>query len=677
MEEISDHESTEKDQESPRRKLFPDSPQSKTKRRFFRDLDDSSDEEELEKKCTPLSYEDECQRVYSPNVISDLNTRSFWLIHTLSNRLLYSREVSKKYYGKKLLLLSKSDSIKIKLKNVICEVILDGVKKISELLLNLCDKSNLTNEDIKHLQQQALKEAENQISIAMSQLEEVEEKNEAFSIHQITEIISNTLSQTNFSCFFDKKRYVYKTPAQPNTLAAPDKHAKLRASFESTIVQTALDSIKERIVSPTKTLPKDSPDRHAPLTTIYTQLSNYIWVQHLSPINDGRCSPAPLLRGDSINLTIRYLWDLITHDNQNLSLFSEIWKKVTDLQMNCYWLVDYLNINDERLQNLVCFWMKRIATEKIERYFLTNRPTLGNTHDFTSEGAVNFLANVRLAHRSMRREIKNIKSNAVAKNIFVGKCKKPFHFQWQFLKGSPVFALETQSIHGNTLLRETKVDGVRTYENLYEQILNFRTKLGSDIDDKKIASWIRKLFTGTFQEELDTIPSEYHETVLEHITRITYLLLGCEPTRNPGCLIIHQMAIDLVTQGEKTWHALFMGENSKLPMAATGSIERARALNMYFTRISGTVSPYVFDESIEWSLNLNLQFAELFQSECRLLHEWFVWKKIDPRSNLNHIASEICKSFETWFGKDSFDMSQFILQEQQKSTREKFTSMHK
>src|SRR5439155_7563905 len=105
--------------------------------------------------------------------------------------------------------------------------------------------------------------------------------------------------------------------------------------------------------------------------------------------------------------------------------------------------------------------------------------------------------------------------------------------------------LETQTVTTNRG-RKDMILNIGNYESVYEDIAIIKNHL--KVDDACIANWIRMIFKGIVPD----FNSYKSQEILHKLQSITYLLFGCEATRNPAMHIINHMLLDLII-ANKGW----------------------------------------------------------------------------------------------------------------------------
>lgn len=168
------------------------------------------------------------------------------------------------------------------------------------------------------------------------------------------------------------------------------------------IFHIAKKSISERL-EPSGLLPsKNSPLREGKLTSQFRTLATGTW-KVLEGANGGS---DPLIRlrkyADYNELCKAYLLDILQIPNSNT------WDEVINNYKNSnqYRIVDFMNLDNKTFSELICYEIEFSTSHYVHNYFGESRSTLGNFYQFDSANIIEFLANLRLAHRSIHQKRK-------------------------------------------------------------------------------------------------------------------------------------------------------------------------------------------------------------------------------------------------------------------------------
>jgi hypothetical protein len=250
------------------------------------------------------------------------------------------------------------------------------------------------------------------------------------------------------------------------------------------------------------------------------------------------------------------------------------------------------------------------------------RVTLNNQHLLISKAATQFYANLRLNNRSQKREIKNLQ-----RSFFTGKSVVR---AWRFGVGNDAATdvVSTQEILPTSFGRKDLVLNLGNYDKVYEVIQaikkDFTTK-SYLVDDSLIARWIRTLFQGK-ELVIEEISQDRSQLLLK-LQSITFLLLGCEPTRNPAMHVINQMMLDLVIAKQWDFKRALTGKTLKdesvtsMPMVPDGAVATARRLESAYRLFMPY--PYVYQGIEEKELKEDkFKLRDLIHFEAVIVSDW-------------------------------------------------------
>lgn len=172
-------------------------------------------------------------------------------------------------------------------------------------------------------------------------------------------------------------------------------------------------------------------------------------------------------------------------------------------------------------------------------------PTINHKNFF-----IEFLADLRLCNRSIKRTIKN---HDDLKGTYKYYTEEGLSRSWLFPSSKqPIIDIHKLS-KGAKPVRTDEVKGLGSYRTVYNIItqikdlinekLNKIDKTTREIKDSDIASWIKLGMHGKLSDKLQyfsiikTSSPWLIENILKDLTRIIYLMFGCEVMRNPAALI--------------------------------------------------------------------------------------------------------------------------------------------
>lgn len=308
------------------------------------------------------------------------------------------------------------------------------------------------------------------------------------------------------------------------------------------------------------------------------------------------------------------------------------------------------------------------------------RKNLGDFCIISSKNAYGFFAGLRLSNRSQTRMIKNLQDSDFKIDFVATRL-------WRLINDDKISPSVSELQLINTKCgREDKVLGLETYTKIHEEV--GKLKKIFDLTDVIIAESVRQILQGKKPNFIDdenyqSLSSVNKDQIFQALSSITYLLFGCEVTRNPSMVIVNQMLIDLIIDKVKikdfgiiTWNNALPrkekeededeDEESKItvpglmPMCPTNAISIARQLNSlygeympHFYKYPGSSRPSSNKKKIEADPGKYISTIEqLIDRESTILCTWLRWKKPDyKKMSIPLIETTIKSSFEEWFGK--------------------------
>jgi hypothetical protein len=629
--------------------------------------DDSSDDDEISKKLSTYRITQSWkQKEASSN--HKFNGRDFlkndellsFVAHCAGIKLLYSTEVNKLYYPIKNTLLrvdKTEEKPSAQLHNLIKTACIETARETHDSLerfLSLTQKSKMLCKKLIDEKQKILdeinKELNEIISINMDmfiqwikQIKYCHKEPQPESI-----IIFEKEILTLFLSIF-KKHYLIKdfNPAERNAIKKEllelantifctiskelefVKHFNLAGKTEAITLLSKYQTPYQNLLNELKIMLEESPARGY----VQTMLSKQIEAKQQSFLQ-------------------AYILDLIyMHQSSSRKKpFTADEKNIFDK----YLIADDAAIHDEVI-TMFTVTLKNKLENNIKSFY---RPTLGKTHVFASNNPYGFYANLRLSNRSQKRQALNLK-NAVFKTDAVSR-------SWRLnsITKTQTDVVETQQIT-SAFSRKDIIENLGNYEKVYQSILQIKTyfsKKGTSITDAHIATWIRKIFMG-FTPEFD-ISKIDAINIMQKLQSITYLLFGCEATRNPAMHVISQMLLDLIIANQ-VWNfeAVFIGDK-KMPMVPEGAVAITRRLESEYRPFM----PYAyFYYGVEENACKESHFHkhDLIQLEADVVRAWIKMKFDDPIKIAKSewaewLLEKIESHFTTWLGNAPKDSSNTI-----------------
>jgi hypothetical protein len=269
----------------------------------------------------------------------------------------------------------------------------------------------------------------------------------------------------------------------------------------------------------------------------------------------------------------------------------------------------FLKIESTRYQWLIADRLARAEISLLENLsstkpFAIDRSILNRRYAHRITGSNDLFAGVRLSNRSQQRLIRNMKDTKAG----TGDISTAL---WQF----PGMTIqETQTVTSN-LARTDVVEPKDSYPTLATKIEKSKLK------DKKIAQEIRHIVhTGGL------LSDQGQSAKLLFI--LAYMLFGVEVARNPACIIVHQMMLDLIINGKLTWKTVFndtslaFGGGGKMPMSMDEkAVQSARYLQNLFNPFMPHHYFYPGSASTENAAGIQ-SVAELMRRQAWITSEW-------------------------------------------------------
>ncbi len=654
--------SASKPKPTPERESAP-KPPSHTEAHFAKHYDDSSDEEETPRRIKSYLIEQHCEKFFSGSrsntkaALSNDELLSF-IAHAVGIKLLYHDNINVRYYALKEKLLTPSPTSPTgtqQLETLIEAAVLRAIKQVKAPLANF-----LMVHSSRHKTESIVDEME---TVSREQL--TKKFNELFQLHQDSFIALVNEPQTTLTQQPMGNEFI----ATISTLIAtpllrhytPAKTPPDLSAMTATLAQLAVEkmwSLLEQLAL-RKLINADgrqqaidilaaAKDPYQQLRTLMIEILNH------QPANCYiETTFQKILQRDIYQQRLRqaYLNDLIHIDSlkETRRYFSH-----ADLKFFSLYTAQHReNVRAELQRHLTDALEKEISAA----VRTLHRPTLGKHHIFTSQDAYHFYANLRLANRSQKRQIRNLQS-AMQQQDTVARL-------WQFGISDigECAVVETQHITGTHLGRKDLVEGLGSYDKVYElikQIKSHCSKEGAAITDETIAQWLRNIFQGT----VPTFNSSKIDTLLlQHkLQSITYLLFGCEVTRNPAMGVINQMLLDLILAKQMTFAEAFVGSDAAdnhlkqpklMPMSPKGAVAVARTLHAAYKE--AMPHPYQYPgitDSDQRSSTFNHE--DMIKYEAQIVRSWLMHTATIPkRLPLAGMATWcfnlIETQFERWF----------------------------
>jgi hypothetical protein len=659
--------------------------------------DDSSDEETVNKRVKAYNLDkswkkfkksDEFKNLREKRGISYVVIKLSFVAHALGIKTLYQPAVNDKYYPQKVKFL-KNNNLKEKQIDELLKSTLDTVIKM--WVKECCTYLRVKNKDkIEKISKEQQQEIYNNLCALLAKKNKNLRKrllgNRALLRQKYYErLLKNIRSEladfkvTVIEEFIKEVQinvYNYRARLKDSFLKEP-KYFSLFRAINHKAYLLILKLLKDAKVIDTKNsdnkdswriFKSDDLENASEKVAVLTKKHKYrelITVAWKILAKTSRKSVVKALNDIPIgDLGIAYVKDLRRND-QAQSTNYEGWQLSKEYPL----LKIFLSVSEERL--------RADASESFDKLFYKylldkqeelkldqiNRTTLGDACVLSAKNSLGFFTGLRLANRSQKRLIKNIANNPLITALHDkepdedtrGKHYiKKVHCNWQFFNKK---AAETQGIL-TSLGRDDFVDNAGSYQDVFRKISKLikylNEKKDLKITDALIATWIRDVHQGkkTLTDLDDKLLGENEkDTLRQLLTDFTYLLLGCEPTRNPAMFIIMQMALDLIIYKGFTWEDVLLkygkfNDGGLMPMSPDKVVAVARHLE----NIYRDFMPYPYEYKGTDKLASSQQLEDLMEREAIIMHQWLCWYMEDDKAKmsfwrdkkLSEIANHIC-----------------------------------
>ncbi|ETO03511.1 hypothetical protein RFI_33894, partial [Reticulomyxa filosa] len=231
-----------------------------------------------------------------------------------------------------------------------------------------------------------------------------------------------------------------------------------------------------------------------------------------------------------------------------------------------------------------------------------------------------------------RLQIKNLKDNPQNAAQKLDNKNKVHKRYIAFSNGTAV--KEKQMTYLSTYTR-SDVILFNNYPIKYSEIISQMKEL--PINDSEMVKQIRARLRN---KQLESYPQ--HK--MDFVDALTYLLFGTEVARNPGCILLHQMMLDLIESKQYTFEMFLDSGSMLMPMAMSGAVHAARMAYVYLEpflpKSYKYPGPCYHDDT----------FRQLFEKENHLIELWlklkqkpeqFTENKKDKKKRLNNQYSYV------------------------------------
>lgn len=631
--------------------------------------DDSSDEESVESAVATYDINKSWQQFKTESsIVKENRTKSCeqnkktslnndlllsFVAHSAGIKLLYSHQVNEKYYAlKKNLLSSKSENGLNQLERIIKNALITTIKIAEIVMQNAFKIAKQTQPNINVIESnlnEFIKRCHKNIDTVIAM-----QLNEFINCLKNPKLISSKFIQKIIYMFLNKEEVRNRETSS----------CLMRDSIKEDLFNLMKKRIQEFSMHSKLGNFNNCEGKTVALNAIQTYQGDFtnliknieiVIAQSKAQGNIEKIIFKKITEDDhKIKLVRAYIENLMTlylHKQKSLSsLELEQLKKYVNFDVNT---------SKHEFVNLLIEILPYQLMSMINSF---HRPTLNKCHVFYSDDAYSFYAQKRLNNRSQKRQILNLNYSLFTNDISLRI--------WNMKNGqSHEEVIELQEISAASLSRKDSVIGIGTYEKMYEAIVQLKEYFISKnqiVDDQKIAIWMRTILTGRELEFNFTHDSmKIDEMVIsQKLCAMTYLLFGCEPTRNPAMIIVNQMLLDLIIETNYSFEeALTSTYQSKpitndlklMPMAPEGAVTIARALESDYRQYMPI--PYVYPgiQLHEQRENKFNKF-DLIKLEAAIIRSWIGLKKVSYNSkNVDDLTKNILQlienQFDIWFSK--------------------------
>lgn len=189
-----------------------------------------------------------------------------------------------------------------------------------------------------------------------------------------------------------------------------------------------------------------------------------------------------------------------------------------------------------------------------------NRKALPELFSHEFDNNVEFRANLRLSNRSQQREIKNLSAYSIKEGFTVVREYA------EKVSDNTRTSKSTLKITSKGKRSDYLLD-TKAYRDILLRIQALKEEMGDGLfSDQIIVKLIRARLNGNLQHEMNLQNYlKFQRSVIGKLIKdFSTLIFVTETTRNPSCLIINQMILDLVLEKKMTWDNVLVYHESEL-----------------------------------------------------------------------------------------------------------------
>lgn len=224
--------------------------------------------------------------------------------------------------------------------------------------------------------------------------------------------------------------------------------------------------------------------------------------------------------------------------------------------------------------------------KSIKKEIIWDRSTLPSQYTLAIRNSDDAIAGIRLFNRSQTRLLRQRKQDDI------GDAAESVSRSWHF-EQSHTTTVEKQQVTTSEGRNDLVFD-LENYPAIAKKIKNILIKVNfylnnakqKPISDAEIAQALRNIlnsdpmplsYVEKKQEKEILLPDEIKKPLFRFLSNLAYLLFSTEVARNPASLIIHQMMLDLIIAGKRSFEYFF--EETHMPMSTELATHYSHALH--------------------------------------------------------------------------------------------------
>jgi hypothetical protein len=197
-------------------------------------------------------------------------------------------------------------------------------------------------------------------------------------------------------------------------------------------------------------------------------------------------------------------------------------------------------------------------------------------------------------------------------------------------------------LYGKTGAKAAKIAGITNYDDISKALDTLSDTLGGDV----IASILFDILNNKELIISEKLPLADRASVYKFLTKLCYLLFGCEASRFESAVITNAMFLDLVIAGKYK-----MSEIIDLPLSSKGVMPAVRKLND--TLVSDVNPGWRYDLSGKKLQSISSgPVRSILEKNHQIIQDWLKIKKPDSdisELSIGEIGKAIYTSMGAWF----------------------------